>query len=85
MKNPYLAELDVVLAPELPKIELCLACQSPVRRSHILTEITVYLDALPHRKGTYYYENDTGLVFEDQTGYVREDKYRRHRCSKWVA
>lgn len=80
MKNPYLHEADIAVMPEPPKPEPCQACESPVRRSHVITAITVMVDAAPHAKGTYYYENDEGLILEDRTGSVREYKYRRHRC-----
>jgi len=60
----------------------CLACSRPVRRSHIVTEVTVYLDAIPHAHGSYYYDDEGfGLILEDADGYVRGPKFRRHRCA----
>lgn len=79
MRNPYLDE-GQQLSPEPPKPEPCMRCEAPIRRSHIITEITIMVDAAPHVKGHYYFEDDDGLILEDHSGYVREDKYRRHRC-----
>lgn len=61
-------------------VEACQACYRPVRRAHVVTAVTVMLDAAPRTKGTYYFDGPDGLIIEDRDGIVRDPKFLRHRC-----
>lgn len=64
--------------------EPCCACAAPIRRAHVITEVTVLLDAVPNRRGSYFFDGPAGLVLEDPQGYVFGPKFRRHRCGEFA-
>ena len=76
--NPFLVDNRNAIEPT--KMEPCIRCLRPIRKSHIITEVTIFLDAVPNKKGSYYFETDDGLILEDYVGTVQAQKYRRHRC-----
>ena len=58
--------------------EQCSTCRRPIRRCRVLTEVTLYLDALPHHQGSYVFQGQGRAAVEDPHG--GGPKFRRHRC-----
>lgn len=60
--------------------EECSTCRQPVRRCRVMTEVTLYLDAVPDRKGSYVFQGRDRTAVEVPVGNLAGPKFRRHRC-----
>ena len=45
-----------------------------------MTEVTLYLDAVPDRKGSYVFQGRDRTAIEVPVGNLAGPKFRRHRC-----
>jgi hypothetical protein len=60
--------------------EACMACGGPVRRGHVVTAVTIFVDALRRPDGEFVFEGPDGLLLPDAHGFSDEPHFHRHRC-----